>query len=201
MTHIDSRALPPTRRDAWSPIFLLPVEIRLLIYEHIFTSAPPPFAEDAPPLSRSSSSLEPLLTCRDMYREARLIAFACATHHLNWTRASSCLRKLRMLEPAQHTSIRHVALNTTASGLYPKLLPLRQHLDHVYVPHLSLESLTIILDVPTYETPDDRVRRVQEQEMVVASAWYFKNVERAVFMNIMHRDDLGGYATRDGSWN
>ncbi|KAF1958931.1 hypothetical protein CC80DRAFT_591811 [Byssothecium circinans] len=188
------------RPPAYSPLFSLPVGLRLLIYELVFSSEPLSFSDHAPSLCKSSTNLEPLLTCRHLYREARLIAFACTTHSLNWTRASSCLRKLRTLDPAQHTHIRHVAINTTASGLYGKLLPLRQHLDHVYAPFLSLESLTIILDVPEYESLRDKARRVQEQNMVVDSVWYFKNVERAIVMNLMHRDELRGRPGMHGEW-
>ena len=125
MSQTDTSCL--VRRPLYSPFFLLPVDVRILIYEFVFSPDPPSFSSHAPPLRKSSIGLEPLLTCRDLYREARLIAFACTTHSLNWTRASSCLRKLRALDTAQHTHIRHVALNTTASGLYGKLLPLRQY--------------------------------------------------------------------------
>ncbi|KAF2691881.1 hypothetical protein K458DRAFT_285089 [Lentithecium fluviatile CBS 122367] len=185
---------PPTL----SPLFLLPVELRLSIYEFVFSSAPP--EPEQWPLPKSSASLEPLLTCRDIYREAKLIAFACTIHNLNWTRPSNCLRRLRTLEPAHHNHIRHIALTTTASGLFEKLLPLRQHFDHTHAPYLTLESLTIVLDVPDTSRELERERRLQEQNMVFASIWYFKNVNRVVLMNIMHREGLRDHPGMHGHW-
>ncbi|KAF2254620.1 hypothetical protein BU26DRAFT_390036, partial [Trematosphaeria pertusa] len=181
-----------------SPLFLVPIELRLLIYEHVFTSAPP--SAEFAPLPRSSFALEPLLTCRDIYKEARLIAFACAVHNLNWLRASSCLRGLRMLEPAQHAHIRHVALTVSTASLYDRLLPFRKHFDHSRPPHLSLESITIILDLPDTATPEAQERRVQEQDMVLVSIWYFKNVRRVILLNMLHRETMTHPLGAHGEW-
>lgn len=149
---------------------------------------------------RSSANLEPLLACRDIYREARLIAFACTIHNLNWTRPSNCLRRLRTLDPHQHRHIRHVALTTTPSGLFEALLPLRQHVDHTLVPRLSLESLTIILDVPQVSGTGYREHRLHEQNMVFASIWYLKNIKKVVVLNVLHREGLKNHPGMHGNW-
>lgn len=105
-----------------------------------------------------------------------------------------------MLEPAQHAHIRHVALATSAAGLYERLLPLRHHFDHVVLPHLSLDSITIVLDVPDTSNALAKQRRIHEQNMVFASIWYFKNVQKVVLMNVLHRDDLRKSPGMYGTW-
>ena len=107
---------------------------------------------------------------------------------------------MRILEPPQHSHIRHVALTTSASGLFDKLLPLRQHVDHTHAPHLALESITIVLDLPELSTEPYRVRRLQEQDMVFASIWYFKNVKKVALVNILYREGLKEHPGMHGKW-
>jgi len=186
------------RRPSPSPLFLIPAELRILIYELVFTSAPP--SADRLALPWSSVDLEPLLTCRDFYTEARLIAFACVTHNLNWRRPSSATRRLRWLQPILHAHIRHVALVSSPQGLYERLLPLRRHFDHSLQPFIYLESLTIVLDAPDTSTDLARKRRVQDQKMLFASIWYFKNVNRVVLVNVLHKEDMREGSIQRGKW-
>lgn len=191
-------SFPRSRPPAPPPLFQIAPELRLLIYEFLFTCPEP--SADQLLLPRSSANLEPLCACRIIYTEARLLAFALTVHNMNWTRASSCLRRLRGLDAAQHANIKHVALTSTPAGLYDKLLPLRYQFDHIQPPYLSLETLTIILDLPDTSTRAARERRIQEQNMVFDSVWFFKNIKKVVLLNITDRDNLKAYLKMPGEW-
>ncbi|PSN70175.1 hypothetical protein BS50DRAFT_632093 [Corynespora cassiicola Philippines] len=190
--------LARSRAPARPLLFGIPAELRLLIYEYVFSSPPP--SSDQAPLPRSSCSLEPLLTCRFLYDEARLVAFACTIHNINWTRDSSCCRRLRNLEPPQFASIRHVALITTTAGLFQRLLPLRHHLDRDHSPYLFLDSLTLILDVPDTSTQMARHIRVAELDMVFKTIWYYKGVKKIILLNVTHREMLKEQPGIHGEW-
>ncbi|KAF2790031.1 hypothetical protein K505DRAFT_327845 [Melanomma pulvis-pyrius CBS 109.77] len=191
-----------SRASARFHLFLLPAELRLLIYEFVFTSSPLLPGQQSP-LPKSSDNLTPLLTCRKFYIEARCIAFACTTHNLNWTHTSSCPRRLRILEPAQHLSIRSIAIVTSVTSLYDRLLPLRFHFDmQSQYPHLRLDSLTIVLEypVPDSHTPAFRQKMVEELNMVFTSIYYLKNVRKVSLLNVACRDDVKECPATRGKW-
>ncbi|KAF2477280.1 uncharacterized protein BDR25DRAFT_45136 [Lindgomyces ingoldianus] len=195
---MDAHLQPFVPTLAPSPLFMIPPELRLLIYEFVFGS--PPEHVLAPP--RSSLNLEPLLTCRQLYVEAKLLAFAHTTHNINWLpRASlTCQRRLLVLEPTQIAHIRHVSINTSAAGLYESLQPFRCHFDHIKYPALRLDSLTIILDLPD-TSATTREHRVRELNMVLTSIWYYKNVRKVVLLNVLHREALNRHPTLLGRWS
>jgi hypothetical protein len=183
--------------------FLVPPELRLLIYEFVFTTPPLPLSNQAP-LPKSSHLLRPLLTCRKIYAEARYIAFASTIHILNWTRSSSCLRQIRVLDPVKHLYIRHVALFTSTAGLYERLLPFRFHTDHSpsHHPHLALDSLTIVLEYPDPHacTHASRQQRIKELDMIFSTIWYLKNITKVVLFNVAYREGLKECPATNGRW-
>lgn len=180
-----------------SSLFHIPAEVRLLIYEFVFSS-------DAPftsPPQCPSQNLKPLLTCRRLYEEAKLLAFACTIHSLNWARRLNFQRRLSVLTPAQRANIRHVSLNTSPSALYDRLQPLRFHIDHCRFPAVALDTLTIILELP--EPPlMRRDKTIEEMNMVLAAIWYYKNVNKVIVLNIKHRERLKHFPQyeREGRW-
>lgn len=180
-----------------STFFMLPKELRLLIYEFVFSSFAPSHGQT--PLPKSSLHLRPLRTCRQFYQEAKVIAFKLSTHNLNWTRSSSCFRHLLDLEPTLHTCIRHVAMVTSAAGLYDMLQPLRYHFDHMRHPFLALDTLTIVLEPANYEK-SRREKRIEEMNMVLSSVWYYKNVKKVIIQNVLHREMLRDHPASLGFW-
>jgi hypothetical protein len=65
---------------------------------------------------------------------------------------------------------------------------------------LTLDSVTIILDLPEAPTEAYRARRLREQDMVFASIWYFKNVKKVLLVNILYRDGLKEHPGMHGQW-
>jgi hypothetical protein len=113
------------------------------------------------------------------------------------------LRRLRLLHSLQHAHIRHVAIATSPASFYEKLLSFRYHLDHNHAPFLVLDSLTVVLDVPEAldsSTFADKLRRMHEQTMVIVSIFHYKNVKKAVIMNILYREDLIYSHEIQGHW-
>jgi hypothetical protein len=191
---------------AASPLFQLPRHLRVLIYDFLFCSYPPPthhFHHPHAPhqylLPKSSPQLDPLLVCRQFYEEAQVQAWKSITFNLNWSRHSSCLRALGDLEPRLYASIRHVALTTPPSALYDRLQPLRYHFDHMRQPVLVLETVTIILEPPDYKQTS-REKRIQEMNMVLDAVWFYKNVEKVVIENVLHREALKDHPANFGRW-
>ncbi|KAF2647392.1 hypothetical protein K491DRAFT_699659 [Lophiostoma macrostomum CBS 122681] len=183
-----------------SRFFRLPKELRILIYEFVFTSEPSLHYVQSPVwLPESSLNLIPLLTSRQFYQEAKLYAFQCTTHNLDRLLAS-CVSGLLRLQPDQRERIRHVALCTRPVDLYKILQPFRDHLDHIRSPPLALDSLTIILDMPLRGQAIP-TSRVQEQNEVLLAVWYYKNVKRVIVANLFYREAMREYPGAPGLWD
>jgi hypothetical protein len=135
-------------------------DVRLIIYEFAFSSQPPPKTAVQEPwssLPRSSLHLKPLLTCRHFCAEAKLIAFRCTIHHLNWNMDNPrSQRRLDGLMPDLLASVRHVALSTTVVGFFDKIKPLRFQLNRARPPLICLDILTITLRVDSVRTTDKK---------------------------------------------
>ncbi|KAF2741456.1 hypothetical protein EJ04DRAFT_507255 [Polyplosphaeria fusca] len=193
--NLDVMRLPPYMPGgaAPSPFFTLPAELRLQIYELVFT----PFHPLDFPLPPSFLRLLPLLTCRQFYQEARLLAFACVVHTLDCTRITNVRDRLRSMHPALAASIRHIYVHTSITSFYDKMQPLRYHFDHTRDPHISLDTLTIMFNRPE-EDQFSRLYCVQNQDMVLDAIWYYKNVKKVILWNIRFRENLS--RNMPGSW-
>src|SRR4051794_1891459 len=92
----------PSQAVTTSTFLLLPTELRLRIYEFVFSY---PVSNDIPPLA--SQQLVPLLTCRQVYQEAKHLAFYQTIHCIDCTWHTNIQRQLLVLDPSQVPSIRH----------------------------------------------------------------------------------------------
>lgn len=90
----------------------IPGQLRNQIYEHIFIPA-----EDARPASSVSKRLQPLLTCRQIHEEARILAFSQAAFvisvpHINKDGKENTVKdKLSVLALEQVKAVRSVHID------------------------------------------------------------------------------------------
>jgi hypothetical protein len=182
------------------PFFALPTELRLLVYEFLFSPEDPAGRYTLFPCS--STTLEPLLTCRRIYLEARDTAFRCTVFDVEWTGRLICAHRLRALESSVLSNIRHVAIPTTPGQLYEKLQPLRYHLDRMRQPYLSLDSLTIVLQNPVPQQASSQMNSliIREMNMILTTIWYFKNVRKVCVLNMLLREFLKEHPSELGKW-
>ncbi|KAF2105508.1 hypothetical protein BDV96DRAFT_655585 [Lophiotrema nucula] len=186
----------PAQVAAASPLFLLPSELRLLIYEFVFAY---PTSSAIPLLA--SQQLRPLLTCRQFYQEAEQLAFARTVHYLNCAGNTNIQRRLLVLDPGQVSTIQHIRVSTTAGRFYERMQPLRFHIDHIRQPPLTLNTLTIALDVPSLEEHQreaDIMKRVRDQDMLLHALWYYKNTNKVIVENLTFRKRMRSRVT--GTW-
>lgn len=182
--------------------FALPTELRLSIYEFVFTPDPPRGRDAYFPLA--GKTLEPLLTCRQLYVEARIIAFRYAVYNADWISDSICTHRLQCLEPDFLANLRNVAITTSPNRLYRDLLPIRYHFDHMRRPFLSLDSVIIVLQHPhsslASDTGTSQVGTIRELDMVLTTIWYFKNVRKVCVLNMLFRERLQDHISELGKW-
>jgi hypothetical protein len=181
-----------------SPFFnKLSKDVRLIIYEFAFSSQPPPetaVQEAWSSLPRSSLHLKPLLTCRHFCAEAKLIAFRCTIHHLNWNKDNPrSQRRLDGLMPDLLASVRHVALTTTVVGFFDKIVPLRFQLNRARPPLICLDTLTITLRVDLVRTAVQEFEFAMHQHDVFRVVYVLKNTKKVVLVNVLHRQHMIDY--------
>ena len=114
-----------TQGNASCSIFRLPYEVRLQIYSFIFTVDPNTTLSHAahPPqenMTRRLPSMSLLLTCSQIYYEARLLPLRCNTFDFfRWYSSNifECRQFLRKLQPWQISQIRNMQLAITEADL------------------------------------------------------------------------------------
>jgi len=190
-------AIHPTLPWTSSCFFrLLPLELRLIVYEFVFTWCP---IDDSDRV-RPSHILRPLLTCHQFHYEASRPAFKAMTHYLLFENLLTTTYRLRvLLRPSLAASIRHIAIRTSANQFHNNFHPIRLHLDHLTRPFLTLTSLTIFLE-PTDSDRDCKQRAMKEIHMILTAIYYVKNVSKIIVSNIVHGDTFDQKAW-DGEWS
>ncbi|ORY11491.1 hypothetical protein BCR34DRAFT_587834 [Clohesyomyces aquaticus] len=203
---MDTPPQPPT--GAPSPLLALPPELRIAIYEFVFEV--PPSHSAHPP--KSSLHLRPLLTCRQVYQEARLLAFARITHNLNQPSKWISFQRdpstwgHHLLDSTQIDHLRHGCFNSPTYWLVQKLYLLRYHLDRLRKdPPVILDSLTIIFDEPD-NSAENRTEEIKRLENAILCARKWRHARKIVLMNVAHRpalEALEAYSGREdiqGQW-
>ncbi|OCL11747.1 hypothetical protein AOQ84DRAFT_178846 [Glonium stellatum] len=101
--------------QAHSRLLSLPAELRLCIYDFVFL--PTQFNEPRIPDTsngRASRALLPLLTCHQINKEAKLIAFSRTTFHVPDI-ATSLRDRLQILSPQLLGAVRYLAITVDLS--------------------------------------------------------------------------------------
>ncbi|KAF2112911.1 hypothetical protein BDV96DRAFT_579360 [Lophiotrema nucula] len=162
-----------TARPPIPHLLLLPPEIRLSIYEAVFSYA----ATEAPDASKA---LAPLLTCRQIYNEASALAFSLTHFRVELKQVLELPLLLRILRPSRRRSI--TQLNILVIHLsYHELTPddlssFWLELDQDGLPSLNLEVLTITVRITETFSPwahffSDLMASDRLVDHELASAW------------------------------
>ncbi|OCL12838.1 hypothetical protein AOQ84DRAFT_372729 [Glonium stellatum] len=115
-----------------SRLLRLPAELRLRIYEFVFA----PSQDD-----QFSTTLLPLLTCRQIWHEARPLSLQAFSQTVfSFTHMYMFLARIRALQRDQVKSIRHVKLATNYREFGKQLMAVNEASD------LHLSTLSMVID-------------------------------------------------------
>lgn len=103
------RAEPPAN----SPLLTLPAELRNEIYRYAFK--PSDSADPSLPGTRASDLLRPLLACRQIYEEARALAFSCVSFAVENVTGAGLAARLSVLRTEQTQAIRSMTYSNYRS--------------------------------------------------------------------------------------
>lgn len=194
---------PVSEAVAHSPLFWLPIELRVRVFQYVFGDPPEPDDDDETALPISSKLGATRLTCHQIDEEARKIFFAENIHILNWDpnrvaqQPEAYTERVSNLDNDLLSQIKRIALRIRCDNIdYIKPLHLNLYPDIVRsedhrVLHRGLHTLDlleIVLDMPFINTNEGRQKRIQQEGRIADMIANFTHVNTVIVQNIFYRD-------------